>query len=78
MELSYDSTYNIAYIKLRPKTEEVETIKISDEVIIDLAPDGKVYGIELLNANEQLGLLSKKAFTFINEKDAKKTEVAIF
>ncbi|OGC01267.1 hypothetical protein A2V82_09995 [candidate division KSB1 bacterium RBG_16_48_16] len=78
MEISYDSKYNIAYVKLRPKTEEVEPIKISDELVIDMAPDGKVYGIELLNANEQLGLLSKKSFTFINEKDNKKTKVRIF
>ena len=32
----------------------METIRISDAVNIDLAPDGTVYGIELLNANEQL------------------------
>jgi uncharacterized protein YuzE len=32
----------------------VESIKISDELIIDMTPDGMVYGIELLNANEQL------------------------
>jgi uncharacterized protein YuzE len=27
---------------------------VSDELNVDLAPDGTVYGIELLNANEQL------------------------
>ncbi len=36
------------------KSREVETIKVSEELCIDLSPDGKVYGIELLNANEQL------------------------
>jgi uncharacterized protein YuzE len=77
MEMSYDPTYNIAYIKLRTGTEEVEAIKVSDELIVDMTPDGKVYGIELLNANEQLELLSKKSFTFINEKDDKKVEVEI-
>ena len=29
-------------------------MRLSDEVIIDIAPDGSIYGIELLNANEQL------------------------
>lgn len=28
--------------------------KVSDEMNVDVAPDGTVYGIELLNANEQL------------------------
>jgi len=67
MELSYDSKYNIAYIRLREKVEEVETIRISDELCIDISADGKIYGIELLNAGEQLGMLQGKPFTFINE-----------
>ena len=54
MKLSYDPRYNVAYIRLRAKTTEVETIRVSDELNVDLAPDGTVYGIELLNANEQL------------------------
>jgi uncharacterized protein YuzE len=54
MKLSYDPRYNIAYIRLREKTAVVETIRVSDELNVDLAPDGTVYGIELLNANEQL------------------------
>jgi uncharacterized protein YuzE len=33
---------------------QVDTIHVSDELNVDLAPDGTIYGIELLNANEQL------------------------
>lgn len=54
MKLTYDSRYNIAYLKLLEKSAEVETIKISDQLNIDMAPNGKIFGIELLNANEQL------------------------
>lgn len=32
----------------------MESIRLSDELVVDIAPDGTVYGIELLNANEQL------------------------
>ena len=32
----------------------METIRVSDALYIDLAPDGAVYGIELLNANKEL------------------------
>jgi uncharacterized protein YuzE len=43
---------NIAYLRLREAAgAQVETIRLSDEVNVDLAPDGSVYGIELLNAN---------------------------
>jgi uncharacterized protein YuzE len=56
LQLTYDPTRNIAYLRLRePAGAQVETIKLSDEVNIDLAPDGSVYGIELLNADAQLG-----------------------
>jgi len=54
MKLTYDPRYNIAYIRFRAKGDQVDTIRVSDELNIDLAPDGKVYGMELLNANEQL------------------------
>jgi uncharacterized protein YuzE len=54
MKLTYDPRSNVAYIRLREKSAEVETIRVSDELNIDLAPNGTVYGIELLNANEQL------------------------
>jgi len=54
MRLTYDPRYNIAYIRFREEGAEVESIRLSDELIVDISPDGTVYGIELLNANEQL------------------------
>jgi uncharacterized protein YuzE len=54
MKLSYDPKVNIAYMRFHEKRRTVTTLKISDEVNIDLAADGSIYGIELLNANEQL------------------------
>ena len=54
MKLTYDPRHNVAYIRLREKCGQVETICVSDELNIDLAPDGTIYGIEFLNANEQL------------------------
>jgi uncharacterized protein YuzE len=54
VKLKYDPRYNIAYLSFREKTEQVETLAISEELNIDIAPDGSVYGIELLNANEHL------------------------
>jgi uncharacterized protein YuzE len=54
MKLTYDPRYNVAYIRLRERSGQVETIRVSDELNVDLAPDGTIYGIELLNANEQL------------------------
>jgi uncharacterized protein YuzE len=54
MKLTYDPRHNIAYIRLQEKKGEVQTIHVSDQLNVDLASDGTVYGIELLNANAQL------------------------
>ena len=53
MKLTYDRAQNIAYLRLRPRGAQVQTVRVSDELNVDLAPDGSVYGIELLNANDQ-------------------------
>ena len=73
MQLTYDPKFNIAYIRFRPKTSGVESIKISDELIIDVAPDGSVCGIELLNANEQLQWEEGKLLV-INEATGEKVD----
>ena len=56
MRLTYHPDLNVAYIRFRERTdaEAVETVTVSDEVNIDVSADGKLYGIELLNANAQL------------------------
>jgi uncharacterized protein YuzE len=67
MKLTYDPRANVAYLRLRDKTDRVETIKISDELNIDLAPDGSVYGIELLNASAQLHATDGGRLVIVNE-----------
>ena len=54
MRFTYDPRYNVAYIRFHEKNQDVEPIQISNELIVDISPDGTVYGIELLKANEQL------------------------
>ncbi len=67
----------MAYIRFGEKRAEVETLRISDELNIDLAPDGTVYGIELLNANEQLALRSDGKLVLVDEARGKTYEVAL-
>jgi len=67
MKLTYDPRYNIAYLRLHEKTATVETIHVSDELNVDVAPDGTVYGIELLNANEQLRGEDQGKLIVVNE-----------
>ena len=77
MQLSYDPQYNIAYIRFRPKNSQIESIKICDELILDMSPDGKVYGIELLNANEQLIQEKMSTFSFKNLSSGREIDVPV-
>lgn len=74
MKFTYDPRYNIAYIRLHEKSAEVETIRVSDELIVDIGPDGTVFGIELLNANEQLLSEDMGKLLVINEATGEKKE----
>jgi uncharacterized protein YuzE len=76
MKLTYDRERNIAYLRLRPRGTEVETIRISDEMNVDISPDGSVYGIELLNANEQLRSADDGKLVFVDEQ-GHETSVAL-
>jgi uncharacterized protein YuzE len=77
MKLTYDPRYNIAYIRFHEKPVEVETLKISDELNIDIAADGTIYGIELLNANEQLRREDEGKLLVVNESTGEKVELIL-
>ncbi|MGE5445449.1 MAG: DUF2283 domain-containing protein [Ignavibacteriales bacterium] len=77
MKVSYDPRYNIAYIRLREKATEVETIRISDELNIDVSPDRKIYGFELLNANEQLEITKDGSLVLTDESTGKTVRLSI-
>ncbi len=76
MKLTYDPRHNVAYLRLHKKAgREVETIRLSDELNVDVAPDGTVYGIELLNANEQLWGEDGGNLVLLNEAEGKQREI---
>jgi uncharacterized protein YuzE len=77
MKISYDPRYNIAYIYLQEKTGQVQTIQVSEQMNVDIAQDGTIYGIELLNANQQLGTYEQGKLILVNEALGKSTEIKL-
>ena len=78
MQLSYDASRNIAYLRLRESVGvQVGTVRLSDEVNVDLAPDGTVYGIELLNAKAQLRAADGERFVVVDEVAGHRIEVPL-
>lgn len=77
MKFTYDPKYNIAYICFRDKTESVDTINISENVKIDITADGTIYGIELLNARDQLDPSKHGILELVNEASGETVSIKI-
>ena len=77
MKLTYDRDRNIAYLRLKPEGEEVETVRVSNELNVDLAPDGSVYGIELLNANDQLRAADDGRIVIVDPKSGEERSLKV-
>jgi uncharacterized protein YuzE len=77
MKLVYDPRHNIAYLRLHEKTAQVETLHLSDEINVDIAPDGTVYGIELLDANHQLRSEDHGNLIIVNEAIGERREIPL-
>ena len=78
MQLNYDPRRNIAYLRVREAAgTQVETVRLSDEVNVDLSPDGTLYGIELLDANAQLRASDGGRFVLVDEVAGSRIEVPL-
>ncbi len=77
MKLSYDPKANVAYIRLREKRGDVETIQLTSDFLVDIDETGAVCGIELLNANEQLIAGDDGKLVLVNDLDGKQRELDV-
>ena len=77
MKLTYDPRRNVAYIRFHETGTDVETIRVSDALNVDMAPDGTLYGVELLNANEQLRVGDDGSLVVINEAVGERRELPL-
>lgn len=67
MKLTYAPKHDIACICFHDKQADVESLGISDGLVVDLALDETVYGIEFLNANKQLQSEDMGELVVVNE-----------
>ena len=77
MRLTYNRKLNIAYLRLGEGKHQVKTIEVGDDIHVDLAEDGTVYGIEFLNANEQLEDVPGGLLSVENEETGAKAQLAL-
>jgi len=54
MKVTYDPEVDALYIRLSDEPAEVTTQRLSEEVAINDAPDGRIVSIEILDASEYI------------------------
>lgn len=55
MRISYDSEVDALYIRLLEGEYQCRTLRLTDEVSLNLGPGEELVGIEVLDAKEVLG-----------------------
>jgi len=53
MKIEYDREADALYIQFQPGNAK-ETVKIRDGIVVDIAKDGKIYGIEILDVSRRI------------------------
>lgn len=57
MKITFDKEADAAYIYLKEDIrdgESIKTIKVNDNIILDFDKEGKLLGIEILNASKNI------------------------
>ena len=55
MKISYDPEVDALYIRLVEGKYECRTLRLNEEIALNIGPDEKLVGIEILDAKEVLG-----------------------
>ena len=63
MKISYDPKVDAMYIRFKNGKYD-HTKKITDEILIDVTTDGKVLGLEILDAKKQFGEIKPEKIEF--------------
>ncbi len=56
MKITYDKKVDAMYIELNNKATYHKSHKITDDVLVDYAKDGKIIGVEVLDASKNIVL----------------------
>lgn len=60
MKIKYDPEVDAAYLSFKKGPTEVTTIRITEDIVIDLGPNEEIVGIEILDASEHFGFKKER------------------
>ncbi|MBI5298800.1 MAG: DUF2283 domain-containing protein [Deltaproteobacteria bacterium] len=56
MKIKYDPRVDAAYISFKKGPTQVTTVRLNEDIAVDLGPHEEIVGIEILDASEHLNL----------------------
>ena len=56
MKITYDSNNDLLYIRIDPRKQQLENIRVKENIVLDIGEDDKLVGIEILDASKTLDL----------------------
>ena len=56
MKITYDSKYDVLYLKFADGSRQVSTQRVSEDIAMDFDEAGHIVGIEVLSASKYLDL----------------------
>ena len=61
MKIGYDPKVDALYISFKSGPSQVTTLRLNEDVAVDLGPEEEVVGIEVLDASEHVEIDSEAA-----------------
>jgi uncharacterized protein YuzE len=58
MNVTYDHANDLLYFRMDPRKQDLINQRLSDSLVLDLGEDGKIVGIEILDASAHVSLES--------------------
>lgn len=70
MEIHYNARTDLLYLRLDDRRHDVTNRRITDEIVLDVAEDDRIVGIEILDASKHLNLGKLFPITYKVSPDA--------
>jgi len=58
VQILYNTAVDLLYLRLDDRPQEVINQRVSDDMVLDIGADGRIVGIEILDASRNVNLAS--------------------
>lgn len=58
MTIHYNSKTNLLYIRIEGATQQVINKRVTEDIVLDIGKNDKIFGIEILDASKHVSLQS--------------------